>query len=87
MIRPEVLTRDPPLELAVLIDESVLRRRIGGRAVMENQLQHLKRHAAEQRWQTIRFALESWARTARLCVIMLVTSVPVDTLAWLIHRR
>ncbi len=54
---------------------------------MDNQLQHLNRHAAEQRWQTIRFALESWARTARLCVIMLVTSVPVDTLAWLIHRR
>jgi hypothetical protein len=87
MIRQEALIRDPPLELSAVMDESVLRQRVGGRAVMDNQLQHLKRHAAEQRWQTIRFALESWARTARLCVIMLVTSVPVDTLAWLIHRR
>jgi hypothetical protein len=87
MIWQEVLTRDPPLELAAVVDESVLRRRVGGRVDMDNQLQYLKRHAAEQRWLTIRFALENWARTARLCVIMLVMSVPVDTLAWLIRRR
>ncbi len=42
---------------------------------------------ADQRWQTIQFALGSWAKTARLCVIMLVMSVPVDVLAWLIHRH
>ena len=54
---------------------------------MDAQLQHLNAHAVEQKWQTIRFALESWARTARLCVIMLVMSVPVDTLAWLVLRR
>jgi hypothetical protein len=42
---------------------------------------------ADQRWQTIRFALESWAKTARLCVIVLVMSVPVDALAWLALRR
>jgi hypothetical protein len=82
-----MLTFNPPLELSAVLDESVLQRRVGGRAVMDTQLQQLKRHAVEQRWQTIRFALESWARTARLCVIVLVISVPVDTLAWLIHRR
>jgi len=87
MIRQEVLTRDLPPEFCALLDESVLHRLVGGGVVMDNQLQHPTRHAAEQRWQTIRFALESWARTARLCVIMLVTSVPVDILAWLIQRR
>jgi hypothetical protein len=82
-----VLTRDPPLELHVMLDEAVLRRRVGGGVVMDAQLQHLKTRAVEQRWQTIRFALESWARTARLCVIMLVMSAPVDTIIWLVLRR
>jgi hypothetical protein len=74
MIRQQVLPRDPPPELSAVLDESVLHRRVDGRAVMDTQLQQLKRHAVEQRWQTIRFALESWARTARLCVIVLVMS-------------
>ena len=87
MIRQEVLNDDPPLDLSAVLDESVLRRRIGSHVVMDNQLQHLKRQTVEQRWQTIRFAMESWARTARLCVIVLVMSVPVDALAWLALRR
>jgi transcriptional regulator with XRE-family HTH domain len=42
MIRQEVLTtRKPPLELSVVIDESVLLRRIGSRDVMYTQLRHL----------------------------------------------
>ena len=41
MLRQAVLTRDPPLRLSVVIDESVLLRRIGGRAVMRAQLEHL----------------------------------------------
>jgi len=41
LMRQQVLTRDPPLELSVVIDESVLRRRFGNRAVMREQLQHL----------------------------------------------
>lgn len=41
LMRQQVLTRDPPLELSVVIDESVLRRRFGTRAVMAEQLQHL----------------------------------------------
>lgn len=41
MIRQQTLTRDPPLQLAVVIDESVLLRRIGGPELMRAQLLHL----------------------------------------------
>jgi transcriptional regulator with XRE-family HTH domain len=40
-LRQEVLTRDPPVKLSAVIDESVLRRRIGEAAVMHEQLKHL----------------------------------------------
>jgi transcriptional regulator with XRE-family HTH domain len=39
--RQEHLTADPPLQLAVIVDESVLHRQWGDRAVMHEQLQHL----------------------------------------------
>jgi hypothetical protein len=71
----------------VVIDKAVLRREIGGLEIMCSDVKCRKMHAAEQRWQTIRFALESWARTARLCVITLVMSVPAEILAWLLHHR
>ncbi len=41
LIRQQVLTRDQPLDLAVVLDESVLRRQRGEPAVMHEQLQHL----------------------------------------------
>ena len=41
LLRQQVLTRDPPLELSVIIEESVLGRRFGGDAVMRQQLEHL----------------------------------------------
>ena len=41
LIRQQLLTADPPLALAVVLDESVLRRQWGDRAVMYEQLQHL----------------------------------------------
>jgi transcriptional regulator with XRE-family HTH domain len=41
LLRQQLLTRDPPLELSFVIDESVLRRRFGGKTVMREQLQHL----------------------------------------------
>lgn len=42
MLRQQVLTtRNPPLELSAVIDESVLLRRVGGREVMLGQLRHL----------------------------------------------
>jgi transcriptional regulator with XRE-family HTH domain len=41
MIRQEVLTRDPPLELSAVLDESVLLRPIGPPRLMYAQLEHL----------------------------------------------
>ena len=41
LLRQRVLTRDPPLQLSVVIDESVLRRRFGDKTVMREQLEHL----------------------------------------------
>jgi transcriptional regulator with XRE-family HTH domain len=37
-MRQQLLTREPPLELFIVIDESVLRRRFGDNAVMRRQL-------------------------------------------------
>jgi transcriptional regulator with XRE-family HTH domain len=41
MARQAVLTRDPPVELYVVIDEAVLRRPVGGASVMRRQLRRL----------------------------------------------
>jgi transcriptional regulator with XRE-family HTH domain len=41
MIRQQVLTRDKPLDLTVILDESVLRRQRGDRTMMHAQLKHL----------------------------------------------
>jgi transcriptional regulator with XRE-family HTH domain len=41
LTRQQLVTRDEPLELTVVLDESVLRRRRGDRAAMYAQLQHL----------------------------------------------
>jgi len=47
----------------------------------------LLQHSGKHRWETIRYALDSNARTARFCVIMLVASIPPETLiVLLIHR-
>jgi transcriptional regulator with XRE-family HTH domain len=43
--RQQVLIRDPVLQLSVVLDESVLRRRIGNEQVMHEQLQHLLRES------------------------------------------
>ncbi len=39
--RQRVLDREPPLRITAVIDESVLRRPVGGAALMRDQLQHL----------------------------------------------
>jgi transcriptional regulator with XRE-family HTH domain len=41
LVRQQVLIRNPPLELSVVIDESVLRRRFGDGTVMHQQLMRL----------------------------------------------
>ena len=45
MRRQEVLNRSPGLQLSAVLDESVLRRRVGGERVMYEQLQRLAREA------------------------------------------
>ncbi|KOU53366.1 MULTISPECIES: helix-turn-helix transcriptional regulator [unclassified Streptomyces] len=44
--RQEVLRGDPPLVLSAVLDEAVLRRRVGGPAAMRDQLRHLLQLAA-----------------------------------------
>jgi transcriptional regulator with XRE-family HTH domain len=44
--RQQLLTRDPPVELSVVLDEACLRRRIGAEQVMYDQLKHLAELAA-----------------------------------------
>jgi hypothetical protein len=44
------------------------------------------RQVVANKWETIRYALDSTARTVRLCIIVLVASVPPGILAFLIHR-
>jgi transcriptional regulator with XRE-family HTH domain len=39
--RQQILTRDPPLQLSVVLDEAVLHRAVGGPAVMAEQLDRL----------------------------------------------
>lgn len=42
-----------------------------------------------EKWKTISGAIESWRKTARLCLVLFVMQVPVDGLVWLwlLHRR
>ncbi len=50
LARQQVLTRDQPLELSVVMDESALRRRFGDRRVMCEQLAHL---AERSQWPNV----------------------------------
>lgn len=45
MARQRVLTREDPLILSVILDENVLRRKVGGTDVMRSQLRHLAQAA------------------------------------------
>ena len=41
LLRQQVLQRDPPLKLCVVMDESVLHRQLGDAAIMRAQLEHI----------------------------------------------
>jgi transcriptional regulator with XRE-family HTH domain len=45
MQRQQVLTRDPPPQISIVLDESVLKRRVGDELVMHEQLRRLAREA------------------------------------------
>ena len=51
LARQAILARDAPPQLVVVIDEVVLRRRVGDRAVMAGQLAHLLAIAAQEHVQ------------------------------------
>jgi hypothetical protein len=55
-------------------------------ATKEGRVEQATAAAGNNRWGTIRYALDSTARTLRLCLIMLVASVPPGLVALLIKR-
>jgi len=48
--RQRSLDKDPPLDLWIILDESAIRRNVGGPAVMRHQLQHL---VQASRWSNV----------------------------------
>jgi transcriptional regulator with XRE-family HTH domain len=58
LARQDVLCSNPPLELSAVLDEAVLRRTVGGPAVMERQLERLLEaaHLPHVRLQVLPFA-------------------------------
>ncbi|HEY7147100.1 MAG TPA: helix-turn-helix transcriptional regulator [Streptosporangiaceae bacterium] len=53
MSRQSVLDRDPPLRLWIIVDEAVLRRPVGGRQVMADQLDHIAKIAGNNATVTV----------------------------------
>lgn len=47
----------------------------------------IKPRLGDAGWKTVRSALDSWPRTLRLSLIMLVASTPPVALAWLAVDR
>jgi hypothetical protein len=51
---------------------------------------HGRRLPSEGRWHVIDSALDGWGRTLRLCLILLVASVPPSVIylgvSWMVHR-
>lgn len=54
LARQQVLTRDNPLQLSVVLDESVLHRRFGNKAVMYSQVRQLHKLSSERANITLR---------------------------------
>ncbi|MEV4467548.1 DUF5753 domain-containing protein [Micromonospora echinofusca] len=64
LARQAILARDAPPQLVAVIDEVVLRRRVGDRAVMAGQLAHLLAVAAQEHVQVRLIRLPDGAETA-----------------------
>src|SRR6266487_4217787 len=73
MLRQQVLTREPPVQLSIVLDESILKRRIGDDRVMYEQLQRLVYVAdrPEVTWYapSICGTTSRWRRSGRLICI------------------
>jgi transcriptional regulator with XRE-family HTH domain len=63
LTRQELLTRNPPLQLAIILDEAALHRQVGGPLVMKEQLERLAEAAAwpNVKVQVIPFAVGAHA--------------------------
>ena len=62
MQRQQVMDRHPELQLSVILDESVLRRRVADDTVMYNQLQRLAREADRPNLTLQVLPLDTWHR-------------------------
>jgi hypothetical protein len=44
-----------------------------------------RRASGSGRWGTVRYAIDGWGRTLRLCLILIIMSVPPSVVAVLAH--
>lgn len=65
MARQALLTRTPPASLPLVVEESVLRRPVGGRSALKGQLEHLVR-LAEKRNISIQIMPLTYERTRHM---------------------
>jgi len=86
MARQAMLIRDLPPRLSVVLDESVLRREVGGRDVFERQLQHLydASHWAEMELLVLPFSAGAHAALTESFVIF---DFAIDTRAPVVHSE
>jgi hypothetical protein len=45
----------------------------------------VRRTSGSGRWGTVRYAIDGWGRTLRLCLILIVLSVPPSVVVMLVH--
>jgi transcriptional regulator with XRE-family HTH domain len=69
MVHQQILDREHPPELVVLLDEGVLRRPVGGPEVMARQLRKLADHAEHMIIQVVPFTAETYHGLAGQFVI------------------
>ncbi len=66
MQRQRLLDQDPPLEAWIILDEGVIRRKIGGSTVMQRQLEHL---VQATRWPNVTLQILSFESGAHAGLI------------------
>lgn len=89
LLRQQVLTREDPLQLTAVIDESVLRRQMGSSAIMRGQLERLV-EASEQPNIEIRvLPLDGGHLIATSAFVYLtfppVRDIPMSDIVWIDH--
>ena len=59
---------------------------MGTSEVLEHQLEQHSR-ASTDRWKTIKYALDDWQRTLRLCLILFVATGPLDVVLYAVMKH